>query len=42
MQRTVQRRHRITFLALVAALTSSAFLTAKFDSSAQSAPDRAA
>ena len=43
MQWTYQRRHRITsIVALVAALTASAFLTAGFESSAQSAPDRAA
>jgi hypothetical protein len=43
MQWTEQRRQRITaFVALVAALTASAFLTAGFESSAQSAPNRPA
>ena len=43
MQWTEQRRHRINaIVALVAALTASAFLTAGFESSAQSAPDRVA
>jgi hypothetical protein len=43
MQWTLKRRHRLTsILALVAALTASAFLTAGFEGSAQSAPVRAA
>jgi hypothetical protein len=43
MQWTYQRRQRITsIVALVAALTASAFLTAGFGSAAQSAPDRVA
>jgi hypothetical protein len=41
MQWTYQRRHRMTaIVALVAALTASAFLTAGFESAAQSAPNR--
>jgi hypothetical protein len=43
MQWTLKRRHRITsIVALVAALTASAFLTAGFESAAQSAPNRPA
>jgi hypothetical protein len=43
MQWTYQRRHRFTsIVALAAALTASAFLTAGFESTAQSAPARAA
>jgi len=43
MQWTYQRRQRLTaIVALVAALTASAFLTAGFESAAQSAPARAA
>ena len=43
MQWTYQRRQRLTaIVALVAALTASAFLTAGFESAAQSAPDRVA
>lgn len=43
MQWSNQRRHRITsIVALVAALTASAFLTAGFEGSAQSAPNRPA
>jgi hypothetical protein len=41
MQWTLKRRHRLTsILALLAALTASALLTAGFDGSAQSAPVR--
>ena len=43
MQWRDQRRHRVASLvALAAALTASAFLTAGFESAAQSAPARAA
>jgi len=43
MQWSYQRRQRMTaIVALVAALTASAFLTAGFEGSAQSAPARAA
>jgi hypothetical protein len=43
MQWSYQRRQRMTaIVALVAALTASAFLTAGFEGSARSAPARAA
>ena len=43
MQWTFKRQHRLTsIVALVAALTASAFLTAGFEGAAQSAPVRAA
>jgi|tagenome__1003787_1003787.scaffolds.fasta_scaffold18788759_2 hypothetical protein len=43
MRWTTKRQRRITsIVALVAALTASAFLTAGFGSAAQNAPERAA
>jgi hypothetical protein len=43
MQWRLERRQRITsIVALVAALTASAFLTAGFESAAQGAPNRPA
>ena len=43
MQWTAKRRQQVrAIVALVAALTASAWLTAGFESSAQSAPDRPA